>query len=120
METIGTDSATNHGSMHGPGYSGGSPLTATYSLPGAPKLSDDFHVYAIEWATDVVRFYVDGHLFETRTPADLPAGKQWVYNHPFFMILNLAVGGTWPGSPDTTTVLPAHMLVDYVRVYHPS
>ena len=120
METIGTDSATNHGSMHGPGYSGGSPLTGTYSLPGSPKLSDDFHVYAVEWAMDVVRFYVDDHLFETRTPADIPAGDQWAFNHPFFMILNVAVGGSWPGSPDTTTVFPAQMLVDYVRVYQPS
>lgn len=119
METVGSDIQTNHGSMHGPGYSGGSPLTATVQLPGAPKLSDDFHTYAVEWAPNSVKFFVDTTLFETRTPADIPAGTQWVYNHPFFILLNLAVGGTWPGDPDGNTQFPAQMLVDYVRVYAP-
>jgi beta-glucanase (GH16 family) len=117
METVGSDVQTNHGSMHGPGYSGGSPLTATISLPGGVKLSDDFHTYAVEWAPNVVRFYVDTTLYETRTPADIPQGSEWVYNHPFFMLLNLAVGGQWPGSPDASSHFPAQMLVDYVRVY---
>lgn len=65
----------------------------------------------------VVRFYCDGILYKTRTPADLPPGTTWVFDHPFFLILNVAVGGTWPGSPDATTVFPQTMLVDYVRVY---
>jgi beta-glucanase (GH16 family) len=117
METVGSDITTNHGSMHGPGYSGGSPLTATIQLPGNVKLSDDFHIYAVEWAPDVVRFYVDAILYETRTPADIPPGTEWVYNHPFFLLLNVAVGGTWPGSPDASAHFPAQMSVDYVRVY---
>jgi beta-glucanase (GH16 family) len=117
METVGSDITTNHGSMHGPGYSGGSPLTATIQLPGDVKLSDDFHIYAVEWAPDAVRFYVDATLYETRTPADIPPGTEWVYNHPFFLLLNVAVGGTWPGSPDASTHFPAQMAVDYVRVY---
>jgi beta-glucanase (GH16 family) len=50
-------------------------------------------------------------------PAQLPAGEKWVFDHPFFIILNLAVGGSWPGSPDATTQFPQHMLVDYVRAY---
>ncbi len=120
METVGSDIQTNHGSMHGPGYSGGSPLTATVQLPGAPKLSDDFHVYAVEWAPNSVKFFVDTTLYETRTPADIPPGTEWVYNHPFFILLNLAVGGTWPGDPDGSTQFPAQMLVDYVRVYEPN
>ena len=65
----------------------------------------------------VVRFYVDGVLYETRTPADVPAGHVWVYDHPFFVILNVAVGGNFPGSPDGTTTFPQTMKVDYVRVY---
>ncbi len=115
MENIGKEPAMVHGSMHGPGYSGGSPLTGTYTLP-AGKFADDFHVFAVEWEPNVIRFYVDNNLYETRTPADIP-GKTWVYDHPFFLLLNVAVGGNWPGDPDATTVFPQRMLVDYVRVY---
>jgi beta-glucanase (GH16 family) len=117
MENIGKEPGTVHGSMHGPGYSGGNPLTAAYMLPGGVKVSADFHIFAIEWAINEVRFYVDTTLYETRTPADVPAGKVWVYDHPFFLLLNVAVGGGWPGSPDATTTFPQTMLVDYVRVY---
>jgi beta-glucanase (GH16 family) len=115
MEAV-RDFTINHGSAHGPGYSGGNPLTATYKLPSG-SLSDDFHVYAIEWEPNQVRWYVDNTLYETRTPADLPAGTSWVYDHPFFLLLNLAVGGNFPGPPDASTVFPATMTVDYVRVY---
>jgi beta-glucanase (GH16 family) len=65
----------------------------------------------------VIRFYVDDKLYASRTPADLPAGAKWVYDHPFFVILNVAVGGNWPGDPDVHTKFPQTMLVDYVRVY---
>jgi beta-glucanase (GH16 family) len=118
MEAV-DDFSVNHGSVHGPGYSGGADLTATYQNPNGVSLADDFHVYALEWAPGVVRFYVDDVLYETRTPADVP-GKQWVYDHPFFIIMNVAVGGNWPGAPDSTTVFPQTMLVDYVRVYSQS
>jgi len=116
MENIGKEPSIVHGSMHGPGYSGDNALTGSYTLPSG-KFADAFHVFSIEWEPSVVRFYVDGQLYETRTPADLPAGKTWVFDHPFFIILNVAVGGKWPGSPDATTVFPQQMLVDYVRVY---
>lgn len=117
MENIGKEPGINHGSMHGPGYSGGNPLTGSYTLPGGAAYADDFHIFAVEWEVGVVRFYVDGTLYETHTPADVPAGKVWVYDHPFFMLLNVAVGGGWPGDPDATTTFPQTMLVDYVRVY---
>jgi beta-glucanase (GH16 family) len=120
MEIRGTLPYKNGGSLHGPGYSGMHPLSGSFSLPdGGPKLSDDFHIYAIEWEPGVIRFYVDTNLFETRTPADVPtdAGPaKWVYDHPFFILINVAVGGTYPGPP-TGTVFPQTMLVDYVRVY---
>lgn len=116
MENIGKEPATVHGSLHGPGYSGGQPLTGTYGLDGA-KFADAFHVFAVEWEQDVVRFYVDDNLYQTRTPADVPAGSTWVYDHPFFLLLNLAIGGQWPGDPDGATVFPQTMKVDYVRVY---
>jgi beta-glucanase (GH16 family) len=117
MENVGREPSVNHGSLHGPGYSGGNPLTGTYTLPGGRALGDDFHVYAAEWETNVVRFYVDTTLYETRTPADVPMGARWVYDHPFFLLLNIAIGGQFPGSPDNTTSFPQQMLVDYVRVY---
>jgi beta-glucanase (GH16 family) len=119
MENIGREPTVNHGSAHGPGYSGGHPLTGIYTLPSG-KLSDDYHVYAIEWEPNVVRWYVDDQLYETRTPADVPVGKVWVYDHPFFIILNIAVGGNFPGAPDGTTVFPQTMKVDYVRVFKKS
>jgi len=117
MEHVGRMPSTNYGSLHGPGYSGGNPLSAQYQLPNGGRFADEFHEFAVEWEPDVVRFYVDGNLFETRTPADVPGGNEWVYDHPFYMILNVAVGGPFPGSPDDTTTFPQRLLVDYVRVY---
>jgi len=117
MENIGREPSVVHGTFHGPGYSGGKGIGAAYALTGGKKFSDDFHTFALEWEPKVMRFYVDGNLYQTRTPADLPPGASWVFDHPFFIILNVAVGGDWPGTPDTSTVFPQQMLVDYVRVY---
>jgi beta-glucanase (GH16 family) len=117
MENIGKEPSIVHGTFHGPGYSGANGITAAYTLPGRPKFSDDFHTFAVEWEPNVMRFYVDGLRYKTRTPADLPQGTTWVFNHPFFILLNVAVGGGFPGNPDETTVFPQRMQVDYVRVY---
>ena len=117
MENIGKEPSTVHGTIHGPGYSGGGGLSAPYALADDQRFADDFHVYAVEWEKKAIRFYVDDHLYATRTLADLPKGTKWVFNHPFFIILNVAVGGGWPGNPDSTSVFPQTMLVDYVRVY---
>lgn len=120
MENVGRDPSTVHGSLHGPGYSGGSAITGSFTLPAGQRFSDDFHTFAVEWEPDEIRWYVDGTLYQTRTPADLPAGAPWVFDHPFYLILNSAVGGRWPGSPDETTQFPQEMLIDYVRVYTPT
>jgi len=116
MENIGREPSMIHGTIHGPGYSGGAGPTASFTLPNNQRFADSFHTFAVEWEPNVVRFYCDGILYKTRTPADIP-GKTWVFDHPFFIILNLAVGGDWPGNPDATTVFPQTLLVDYVRVY---
>jgi beta-glucanase (GH16 family) len=116
MENIGKEPDKVHGTIHGPGYSGENGLGGTYTLPSG-KFADDFHIFAVEWEPLAIRFYVDSHLYETRTPAAVPAGKTWVFDHPFFILLNVAVGGGWPGNPDRTTVFPQRMLVDYVKVY---
>ena len=117
MENIGKEPSTVHGSLHGPGYSGGSAVSKGYTLPGGEKFADSFHTFAVEWGPDVVRWYVDGNLYQTRTPADLPAGAPWVFDHPFYLLLNSAVGGQWPGSPNSSTTFPQKLSVDYVRVY---
>jgi beta-glucanase (GH16 family) len=118
MENVGKEPGINHGSLHGPSSANAtSDLTATIALPAGQKLSDDFHVYAVEWEPGTVRLYLDAILYATFTSAQWPAGGTWVFNHRFFLILNVAVGGDWPGSPDGTTVFPQTMLVDYVRVY---
>jgi len=117
MENVGKEPSTIHGTIHGPGYSGGNGIGAPDMLAGNARFADAYHVFAVEWETSAIRFYLDGKLYETRTPADLPKGAKWVYDHHFFMLLNVAVGGQWPGNPDATTSFPQRMLVDYVRVY---
>ena len=103
-----------HGTLHGPGYSGAQGVTSAYEL-SVGAFADTFHVFAVEWDPGAIRWYVDDSLYKTVTPNDLP--RPWVFDHPFFIILNVAVGGSWPGNPDTTTVFPQTMRVDYVRVY---
>ena len=123
MENIGniSDQGTDHGTIHGPqgggDYNGGSGVGGTYTLPGGAALADNFHLYAVEWTTNQIKWYLDGINYFTATPASLPGGSTWVFTQPQFIILNVAVGGNWPGNPDGTAVFPQQMLVDYVRVY---
>ena len=128
MENIGktSDQGTDHGTIHGPmqnksDYNWGSGVGSSYTLPGGAKLADDFHIYAVEWTTNQIKWFLDTYNFFTATPASLiglPSPGIWVFtNNPCFIILNVAVGGNWPGNPDTNTVFPQQMLVDYVRVY---
>ena len=117
MENIGKEPSLVHGTIHGPGYSGDKGIGSPFTLPDNARFADDFHIYAVEWEPKAIRFYVDDHLYATRTPAELPEGTKWAYDHPFFLLLNVAVGGNWPGNPDATSQFPQTMLVDYVRVY---
>lgn len=113
MENIGREPNTVYGTVHGPGYSGGGGITGSRTL-GAP-LADTFHTYRVDWEPNVITWYVDGVQYHRVDPARL-GGNRWVFDHPFFMILNVAVGGNWPGYPDGSTQFPQQMLVDYVRV----
>lgn len=117
MENIGREPSTVHGTIHGPGYEGANGISGNFELANGEKFSDAFHVYRVDWSENKIQWYVDGKLYQTLTPANLPPGKEWVYEHPFFMILNLAIGGAWGGNPDNDTVFPGVMMVDYVRVY---
>ncbi len=116
LETIGSAN-TMYSTIHGPGYSGSKGPSTKFDLPAAQQVDSDFHLYAIEWSPNDIKFFFDDRLIVERTPADLPAGTHWVYDHPFYILLNLAVGGNWPGNPDQTTTFPQQMLVDHVRVY---
>jgi beta-glucanase (GH16 family) len=118
METIGTDIATNHGTLHMPNNYGPG---GSYKLAGGATYADAFHVFAFEWEPGTIRFYVDGHLYSTQNKTSVPGGDTWEFDsHPFFLIVNVAVGGQWPGSPDSTTTFPQTLKVDYVRVYQKS
>jgi len=117
MENIGREPSTVHGTLHGPGYSGGSPLTGSLTLPEGRRFTDDFHTFAVEWEPREIRFFIDDVMYQKKSTADLPAGARWVFDHPFYLLLNLAVGGNWPGYPDATTTFPQMLTVDYVRIY---
>lgn len=114
MEYIGREPDLIMGTLHGPGYSG--PLGRTKWNRQKYNIADDFHTYAVEWDENEVRWYYDGSLYSTVTRNDLEDQK-WVFDQPFFIILNLAVGGQLPGPVGLKTTFPAQLLVDYVRVY---
>jgi beta-glucanase (GH16 family) len=112
MENIGREPNTVHGTIHGPGYSGEGGIGAAYD---GPRFADGFHTFKVDWRPDRITWSVDGNVYQTRTPADL-GGQRWVFDHPFYLILNLAVGGYWPGDPDASTPFPNTLVIDYVRV----
>ncbi len=114
MEYRGQQPNLIHGSVHGPGYSGGNAITKSFGFEN-DRFDVDFHLFAIEWGKDYIDYYVDDQLYQRITP-DKVTGE-WVYDHPFFIILNVAVGGNFVGFPTPQTPFPQTMLVDYVKVY---
>lgn len=115
MEYRGQEPTIVHGSVHGPGYSGGNAITKKYDLV-TQRLDTDFHIYGIEWGPGYINYYIDDVLYNQITPAD--ASGEWVFDsNEFYLILNIAVGGTFVGPPGVNTVYPQTMLVDYIRVY---
>ena len=114
LEFIGKTPDTIYATVHAPGYSGGNGVGSSLVVSGE-SLKNDFHVYAIEWQENEIRWLFDEQEYFKLTPADVPA--EWIFDHEFFIIMNLAVGGRWPGYPDKTTTFPQFLTVDYVRVY---
>ena len=114
MEIRGTDPSTVLGSMHGPGYSGGAALTKSKTLT-LTRFDNSFHTFAVEWSPEQVEFFVDGLSYNVVKKSESPT--PWVFDHPFYIILNVAVGGSFVGSPDAFTPFPQTMVVDWVRVY---
>ncbi len=132
MENRGQEPTRINGTVHGPGYSAGESITKSYNLVG-DRFDTGFHIFGIEWGPQYINYYVDDVLYNQITPKDLPVGSppeylsngclkenwnRWVFDdQPYYIIINLAVGGDYVGSPNAETVFPQTMLVDYVRVY---
>lgn len=114
MEYRGQNPSIVLGTVHGPGYSAGESISKSYTLKN-DRFDTGFHVFGIEWGPNYVNFYVDDVLYNQITPADVPG--EWVFNKPFYILVNLAVGGNFVGAPNSETVFPQTMLIDYVRVY---
>jgi beta-glucanase (GH16 family) len=115
MEHVGFEPNITHGAMHGPNYSGNTPFAGTHYLN--ERVDANYHVYAMEWNSTSVRWFVDGVQFYSVTRSQVQGYGNWVFDHPFFLILNVAVGGSWPGNPDGSSTFPQRMYVDYIRVY---
>ena len=115
MENAGSKPTVVSGAVHGPGYSGGEPILKKYDLVN-DRFDTGFHIFGIEWGPEYINFYVDDVLYNQITPED--ATGEWVFDKgPFYIIINLAVGGLFDGPPNEDTVFPQNMLIDYVRVY---
>lgn len=120
MEYRGQEPTVLIGSVHGPGYNGGDAISKEYILEN-DRFDTGFHIFGIEWGPDFVNFYVDDVLYNQITPEDVDEETDgegvWIFNKPFYILMNLAVGGTFVGSPNAETQFPQTMLIDYVRVY---
>ena len=115
MEMIGHQPATTYGTLHfGPGP-GSTQLGGNYSLPSG-IFNEQFHVFSVEWKQDEIKWLIDGNVYSTHTIAEF-GSNNYPFNEDFFLIVNMAVGGNWPGSPDATTYLPQWLILDYIRVY---
>ncbi|KQX65584.1 discoidin domain-containing protein [Streptomyces sp. Root1310] len=118
MEVLGKDVKTSYSTVHAPAYNGGGGIGAPYTLPGNADFSDDFHTWAADWNSKGITYSLDGRtVFSLDKDQVEQTRGPWIFDHPHYMILNLAVGGDWPGPPDAGTSLPSKMLVDYVRIF---
>ncbi len=116
MEYRGQEPNIVHGSLHGPGYSAGDAFTNRYVL-NSGTFNDDFHTFRVDWSDDYIRWFIDDILYQTITIDQVRAKGEWVFDHPFYIILNIAVGGGFVGPPNASTEFPQTMLIDWVRVY---
>jgi beta-glucanase (GH16 family) len=114
MEIRGQKPSIMNGTVHGPGYSGAGGITKSFAFEN-DRFDVDFHLFAVEWGKDYIDFFVDNTLYQRITPGNITGN--WVFDHPFYIILNVAVGGNYLGFPTNQTPFPQSMLVDYVKVY---
>lgn len=118
MESAGQDPFEVSGSVHGPAAGLSEGYAITSAACEADPLTGGFHTYGVDWSPGRVVFTLDGSSYETLTPTSLRSSERWVFNgRPYYLVLDLAVGGTGAGAPNSSTQFPARMLVDWVRVY---
>jgi beta-glucanase (GH16 family) len=116
MEYTGKDPELILGTVHGPGYAGAGGKSKWF--PQDFDIADDWHTYAVDWNEERIQWYFNDEMYYELKPEDLN-GREWVFDAPFFIILNLALGGTLGGFIDPTLEFPIQYLADYVRVYQP-
>lgn len=117
LENKGSEPTIISSAIHGPGYSGGNAVLKSYTFKNS-RVDTDFHIYGIEWGPKYINFYVDNVLYNQLTPESPAITGEYVFDsNPFFMLINLAVGGNFDGNPTNATAFPQTLLVDYVRVY---
>lgn len=116
MEMVGHEPGTVHGTVHFEKNDGGHEYIGNPYTLQEGKFADDFNVFSIEWKLNEIQFYVNESHYFTANLSTL-APHNYPFNNTFHLIMNLAVGGIWPGNPDSTTQFPQSMVVDYVRVY---
>ena len=114
MEHVGSDPTAVHGTIHGPGFAGLEHGIGR-RFDARTDLTEAFHVYGVDWAPDRITWYLDGHPYSTLSPADTPGGA-WPFTHDFYLLLNLAVGGDWPGNHTENPDLPRRMIIDRIRI----
>lgn len=112
MENIGNEPKKVHGTVH---YDAGGYKSSTGSTSIGENFSEKFHVFSILWDLDKITWYVDYQPYKTLNKSMV--GSTYPFNNSFFFIMNVAVGGLWPGSPDATTQFPQEMVIDYIRVF---
>ncbi|MFJ5265609.1 discoidin domain-containing protein [Streptomyces sp. NPDC088387] len=118
VEVLGKDVKTAYSTVHAPAYNGGGGIGSPYRLPGDADFSDDFHTWTADWNSKGITYSLDGRtVFSLDKDQVEQTRGPWIFDHPHYMILNLAVGGDWPGPTDSSTPFPSRMLVDYVRVF---
>jgi beta-glucanase (GH16 family) len=111
MENIGNEPAKIYGTVHGPLYS-----TGSYTLQHG-AFADNFHIFTLQWDANHLYFFVDGINYKIVDKATITNQADWIYDHPFYIILDIAIGGSWPGNPDSTNVWPQKMYISYVKLY---
>ncbi|TDT70460.1 glycosyl hydrolase family 16 [Hypnocyclicus thermotrophus] len=112
MELLGDNPSKIYGTIHGPGYSGANGKSSNYTLSSG-DFSDDFHIFKVEWDITSIKWYVDNEMYHEEKRSNI---SNWVFDDDFFIILNVAVGGNWPESPDINTTFPQIMEIDYIKV----
>lgn len=116
MEVIGSAPSVIHGTVHGANRNGAAySVQQTYDVK--ENLNNAFHIFAVDWTPTQIQFSLDGHVYGVTTKSAVSKAGNWAFDQPFYLLINLAIGGDWPGSPTAKTTWPQRYIIDWVRVY---